>query len=122
MVKIVEGVLCVVGELIVLSVYCFFCKQKTAYEMRISDWSSDVCSSDLAGLAAALEAEIHLYGRVPDPDQSGNGSCPHQLFAGGRPDGPPVVHRSQSPEHPHSPLPRPPHPRRLCRGDSKRGV
>src|SRR3546814_7717671 len=28
--------------------YCFFCKQKTAYEMRISDWSSDVCSSDLA--------------------------------------------------------------------------
>src|SRR3546814_5360377 len=26
---------------------CFFCKQKTAYEMRISDWSSDVCSSDL---------------------------------------------------------------------------
>src|SRR3546814_2337550 len=26
----------------------FFFKQKTAYEMRISDWSSDVCSSDLA--------------------------------------------------------------------------
>src|SRR3546814_1487189 len=25
----------------------FFCKQKTAYDMRISDWSSDVCSSDL---------------------------------------------------------------------------
>src|SRR3546814_10765264 len=31
------------------SVVCFFfVKQKTAYEMRISDWSSDVCSSDLA--------------------------------------------------------------------------
>src|SRR3546814_2460960 len=29
-----------------LQVFCFF-KQKTAYEMRISDWSSDVCSSDL---------------------------------------------------------------------------
>src|SRR3546814_6077311 len=29
---------------------CFFFKQKTAYEMRISDWSSDVCSSDLYGL------------------------------------------------------------------------
>src|SRR3546814_10373018 len=28
--------------------FCFF-KQKTAYEMRISDWSSDVCSSDLPG-------------------------------------------------------------------------
>src|SRR3546814_3596833 len=27
--------------------YCLFFKQKTAYEMRISDWSSDVCSSDL---------------------------------------------------------------------------
>src|SRR3546814_3797395 len=27
---------------------CLFFKQKTAYEMRISDWSSDVCSSDLA--------------------------------------------------------------------------
>src|SRR3546814_1848526 len=26
---------------------CFFFKQKTAYEVRISDWSSDVCSSDL---------------------------------------------------------------------------
>src|SRR3546814_12300123 len=29
----------------------FFFKQKTAYEMRISDWSSDVCSSDLPALA-----------------------------------------------------------------------
>src|SRR3546814_7709116 len=29
--------------------YLFFFKQKTAYEMRISDWSSDVCSSDLFG-------------------------------------------------------------------------
>src|SRR3546814_18203979 len=28
-------------------IVCFFFKQKTAYEMRISDWSSDVCSSDL---------------------------------------------------------------------------
>src|SRR3546814_9581580 len=30
-------------------VVVFFFKQKTAYEMRISDWSSDVCSSDLGG-------------------------------------------------------------------------
>src|SRR3546814_5087075 len=30
-----------------LSIIVFFFKQKTAYEMRISDWSSDVCSSDL---------------------------------------------------------------------------
>src|SRR3546814_987979 len=33
---------------ILLLVVFFFFKQKTAYEMRISDWSSDVCSSDLA--------------------------------------------------------------------------
>src|SRR3546814_19962270 len=38
----------------------FFFKQKTAYEMRISDWSSDVCSSDL-GIAAA---ERYSHGRV----------------------------------------------------------
>src|SRR3546814_13906331 len=30
-----------------MSTFFFFFKQKTAYEMRISDWSSDVCSSDL---------------------------------------------------------------------------
>src|SRR3546814_7314575 len=30
--------------------FFFFFKQKTAYEMRISDWSSDVCSSDLLGM------------------------------------------------------------------------
>src|SRR3546814_7841101 len=34
----------------------FFFKQKTAYEMRISDWSSDVCSSDLRTAAAGVEA------------------------------------------------------------------
>src|SRR3546814_3059815 len=33
----------------------FFFKQKTAYEMRISDWSSDVCSSDLVNKTARLE-------------------------------------------------------------------
>src|SRR3546814_11728373 len=32
--------------------FCFFVKQKTAYEVRISDWSSDVCSSDLLADAA----------------------------------------------------------------------
>src|SRR3546814_16259928 len=34
---------------LVLVCLFFFFKQKTAYEMRISDWSSDVCSSDLLG-------------------------------------------------------------------------
>src|SRR3546814_3503177 len=36
----------------------FFFKQKTAYDMRISDWSSDVCSSDLADDVARL----HMHG------------------------------------------------------------
>src|SRR3546814_8439523 len=34
---------------VIVFVLFFFFKQKTAYEMRISDWSSDVCSSDLLG-------------------------------------------------------------------------
>src|SRR3546814_3947223 len=33
--------------IVLLCLFFFFFKQKTAYEMRISDWSSDVCSSDL---------------------------------------------------------------------------
>src|SRR3546814_7163468 len=36
----------------------FFFKQKTAYEMRISDWSSDVCSSDLDALPRSLEEQL----------------------------------------------------------------
>src|SRR3546814_9116462 len=36
----------------------FFLKQKTAYEMRISDWSSDVCSSDLHGVRRRRNAMI----------------------------------------------------------------
>src|SRR3546814_9417999 len=38
--------------------FVFFFKQKTAYEMRISDWSSDVCSSDLAILRVDDEFRI----------------------------------------------------------------
>src|SRR3546814_8053801 len=36
----------------------FFFKQKTAYELRISDWSSDVCSSDLAVEAPEVAEEL----------------------------------------------------------------
>src|SRR3546814_3027217 len=62
-----------------LGIVDFFCfKQKTAYEMRISDWSSDVCSSDLfvregrracgvvgasLGIDAELERQHHLEWR-----------------------------------------------------------
>src|SRR3546814_8468201 len=37
----------------------FFFKQKTAYEMRISDWSSDVCSSDLPGKTTGIALTDH---------------------------------------------------------------
>src|SRR3546814_12072722 len=42
--------------------FFFFFKQKTAYEMRISDWSSDVCSSDLADrdIVAAVETLLEF--------------------------------------------------------------
>src|SRR3546814_2762133 len=42
--------------MLILSVFFFFFKQKTAYEMRISDWSSDVCSSDLVTLHGPFES------------------------------------------------------------------
>src|SRR3546814_2955083 len=53
---------------------CFILKQKTAYEMRISDWSSDVCSSDLKGkdinqLKRWLENSRKNYDKLVDPVQ-----------------------------------------------------
>src|SRR3546814_1416539 len=54
-----------------LFMFCcvFFFKQKTAYEMRISDWSSDVCSSDLRPLHetddAMLDGFLNLMLRAP---------------------------------------------------------
>src|SRR3546814_20870376 len=48
----------------------FFFKQKTAYEMRISDWSSDVCSSDLVGHGHQDQAEqyraLHPQAHIED--------------------------------------------------------
>src|SRR3546814_6621054 len=55
-------------SLLVLSV--FFFKQKTAYELRISDWSSDVCSSDLQHRHPA--AEHQLLGENHDQDCGAN--------------------------------------------------
>src|SRR3546814_7410744 len=59
--------------LVVFAYICFFFfKQKTAYEMRISDWSSDVCSSDLQGgdaiivLAIAEEREFRSDPRLDE--------------------------------------------------------
>src|SRR3546814_4724956 len=51
-------------DLVFLS-FCFF-KQKTAYEMRISDWSSDVCSSDLQ---AEDDSLFGFIARVDEKDR-----------------------------------------------------
>src|SRR3546814_2967976 len=57
-------VVCIFSSMSLYLYYFFFFKQKTAYEMRISDWSSDVCSSDLAGatgdFARSLQAQHRL--------------------------------------------------------------
>src|SRR3546814_5256202 len=79
----------------------FFFKQKTAYEMRISDWSSDVCSSDLVlhdsrrgGLAVAMllgqgeggrgavrQGDLHRIGKLAG-DQRGEGRLGRRRGAG----------------------------------------
>src|SRR3546814_7619340 len=69
--------MCVCGRLILF----FFFKQKTAYEMRISDWSSDVCSSD------------------PAPTNKARRSSPGTLLAVVSPDDPRLAIVMQIPEH-----------------------
>src|SRR3546814_5732680 len=54
---------------VVLWFFFFFFKQKTAYEMRISDWSSDVCSSDLCEGGAAAGSSCHLSHPESTPRQ-----------------------------------------------------
>src|SRR3546814_3235062 len=51
--------------------FFFFFKQKTAYEMRISDWSSDVCSSDLVEPGQRGEAGHAVGGEVDGQIQAG---------------------------------------------------
>src|SRR3546814_7422084 len=67
--------------------FFFFFKQKTAYEMRISDWSSDVCSSDLDEVDSALQQRVDLLAvdvlQFVEPDRAkarvvdvrGQGQC-----------------------------------------------
>src|SRR3546814_1222484 len=53
--------------------FFFFFKQKTAYEMRISDWSSDVCSSDLHH----VNAEVRSGRRKPGDGDDYRKRCRH---------------------------------------------
>src|SRR3546814_10676008 len=65
--------------------FFFFFKQKTAYELRISDWSSDVCSSDLVAIATdgaelfgtgstsvRTEQDLSIYSGIPPLVRSGD--------------------------------------------------
>src|SRR3546814_1351785 len=56
----------------------FFFKQKTAYEMRISDWSSDVCSSDLALAERCVKEPRDVPAPAPEV-----GQVKEKLLAGG---------------------------------------
>src|SRR3546814_10487511 len=79
------------------SVFFFFFKQKTAYEMRISDWSSDVCSSDLTGgyslyeakrqrhdnahpFPSSVDVEHFAAARRPQHDPDDQAEIPHPLL------------------------------------------
>src|SRR3546814_12471491 len=78
--------------------FVFFFKQKTAYEMRISDWSSDVCSSDLRNrptqgvdrFAGTHQVQHRMNGLIAtDPEYRGAGNEPRvrardQLHEAGR--------------------------------------
>src|SRR3546814_3397928 len=82
----------------------FFCKQKTAYELRISDWSSDVCSSDLSPHRSDLgflhpqhcccscRCSSRLIAFAACPDGSLSQRSGSVLFAG-----PPMSTRSEEP-------------------------
>src|SRR3546814_8360010 len=76
----------------------FFFKQKTAYEMRISDWSLDVCSSDLIGVDRTSQgcavdpcgpalgpSDALVDGKLPRPPDAHSGApLPHERAADGQ--------------------------------------
>src|SRR3546814_4055466 len=71
----------------------FFFKQKTAYELRISDWSSDVCSSDLEGADAARALLVKRQRGFGDAFKATDTGTDHRagaaffFFGGGMPVG-----------------------------------
>src|SRR3546814_2974593 len=68
--------------------FIFFFKQKTAYEMRISDWSSDVCSSDLSRCPDMKILSTH---------RCRPGARPRDPLASAQSDALRYLHRSQPP-------------------------
>src|SRR3546814_5322242 len=76
-----------------ICVFFFFFKQKTAYEMRISDWSSDVCSSDLVLEIGGVDLRTVLLGNQ-QPDLIGEAVDGRVLLGRG-----PVKEVDQAPAH-----------------------
>src|SRR3546814_6824845 len=73
----------------VVVVFFFFFKQKTAYEMRISDWSSDVCSSDLQRAQLAQVRPARSGGpQGTGPGRGGADGRRQEFLAGPGPQGP----------------------------------
>src|SRR3546814_4550257 len=80
--------------LLLSCMFFFFFEQKTAYEMRISDWSSDVCSSDLPKASERFSQVTNAYDLLTDKDKrarfdrgeidaDGNPTSPFGLGGGG---------------------------------------
>src|SRR3546814_3975159 len=108
----VEWIMCECIISVFLFSFFFFFKQKTAYEMRISDWSSDVCSSDLRQFPEAGIDPIDRF--MPAEDARDGGGARRNGVIGGAiehhrrtaPDRPPVgePHRARPDRHAHCPL------------------
>src|SRR3546814_20791668 len=90
--------------------FFFFFKQKTAYEMRISDWSSDVCSSDLLKGTEEIIRRLNLITSVPlahalcDSRIRRRRPAPriHELLIQPQPANQPPLRPHQPPQHLHA--------------------
>src|SRR3546814_10041015 len=60
----------------------FFFKQKTAYEMRISDWSSDMCSSDLRSRIQQYQHQLEVYAHLVEERTGLKVSRMHLYYTG----------------------------------------
>src|SRR3546814_10859198 len=75
----------------------FFFKQKTAYEMRVSDWSSDVCSSDLTHVRVAGAVAIEQQRDHDIGGERKRADRPHRLGMRRRPGDEAPDRRSENP-------------------------
>src|SRR3546814_1297726 len=68
--------------MLVIFVVIFFFKQKTAYDMRISDWSSDVCSSALvSGISGSKVSDMATVAPALFPEMKRRGHKPPEMIA-----------------------------------------